>query len=58
MQKYEKRIDTVKAQYNLKRRRLTERCIQMMVCEQFIFLHMQIIFCIKLKLKFKLGIGI
>ena len=57
MQKYEKRVDTTKTQYNLeKRKRLVERCIQMMVCKQFIFLHMQIIFCIKLKFKSVIGI--
>ena len=59
MQKYKKRIDTTKTQYNLERRRaLAKRCIQMMICKQFIFLHIQIVFCIKLKLKLKLVIGI
>ena len=54
MQKYEKMVDIAKTQYNLeRRRRLADRGIQMMVCKQFIFLHMQIVFCIKLKFKFK-----
>ena len=54
MQKYEKRVDTTKAQYNLERR----RDFQMVVCKQFVFLYMQIVFCIKLKFKFKLVIEI
>ena len=52
MQKYEKRVDTAKTQYNLERR----RDFQMVVCEQFVFLYMQIVFCIKLKFKLVIGI--